>query len=140
MGPPRVNARGRVEAPIQQPLHGPARFEAVDDLGNVLDLDVPVPDSVGVDDHRRPVCAGVEAARRVRANHSLEPAPAELRLERLSHGGASLGGAAATRVSLGADVLTHEDVVTEPTHASVLARPERGDTANAGSEAQRELW
>lgn len=51
------------------------------DLGDILRLDVPVPDSLGIDDHGRPVFALIEAAGLVGSNPRTETGRLDLILE-----------------------------------------------------------
>src|SRR4029453_4162680 len=95
-------------------LDGPAAQDvAVDDLGDVGNLHVPIPHRLGVDDDVGAVLALVEAAGGVRAHRRLEVPAGDLVLEALAEGCRAVGVAASARMAGVARVGADEDVVLE---------------------------
>jgi hypothetical protein len=106
----RVDAAGS-EA---EPLYRLALEDmALDDLRNIAELDVTVPDALWIDDHVGAVLALIEATRGVRPHRGLEVAPTHLVLEALAQGRAPVGIAAPARMPDWACVRADEDVVRE---------------------------
>ena len=84
--------------------------------GNVFDLHMPVPDPLGIDDHRRPVLALFEATRVIGPGQDTEPRLFQFLLECVAERLASFGVAAAPLVAGGANVTADEDVLSERRH------------------------
>ncbi|MBE7451170.1 MAG: hypothetical protein HS111_20420 [Kofleriaceae bacterium] len=89
---------------------------ALDQLGDVVDRDVAVPDLLGADDDGDALLALVEAAGVVGADTVVEAAGLEGLLEGVADVAAALGLAAAAGVVGGALVDAHEDVAGEARH------------------------
>jgi hypothetical protein len=103
---------------LKQPLDDFAADEVlVDDLGDVVDGDVPVPDLLGVDDDADPVLALVEAAGVVRADDLTEPSRLQLCLQPIANLGAAAGLAAALGIVGGTLVDADEHVALKARHA-----------------------
>jgi tRNA A-37 threonylcarbamoyl transferase component Bud32 len=104
---------------LQQALHDLAAEEVlVDDLGDVVDGDVRVPDLLRVDDDADAVLALVEAAGIVRPHDLGDAARCELGLELVADLHASLGLAAPLGVVGRALVDADEDVALKARHLS----------------------
>ncbi len=101
----------------QEPRHDLAADQVLlDDLRDVVDGDVAVPDLLGVHDHRDPVLALIEAPRVVGADLLGEPALGERLLQPIPDLGAPAGLAAPLGVLRRALVDAHEDVTLEARH------------------------
>lgn len=83
---------------------------ALDELRNIVDGDIAVPDLLGVHDDRYAVCALIEASGVVRTHLARDAMGGDLLLEFVAHFGTALGLAAALRVISGALVDAYEDV------------------------------
>jgi hypothetical protein len=104
---------------LEQALDDLATDEVfVDDLRDVLDGDVLVPDLLRVHDDADAAFALVEAAGVVGANQFGEPTRRELGLELVAHIDAALGLTRALRMVRRALVDTDEDVALETRHLS----------------------
>ena len=126
-----VLARGGVDATLgkAQALDGTIACNVrPNDLGDVGELYVSVPDALGIDHHGRTVLALVEASGFVSADGGLQPTEGELSLKGpLEVGGAS-GIAASARVAARALVAAYEDVFCEFWHADSLVTTKTGRT------------
>jgi hypothetical protein len=91
---------------------------ALQDLLDIFELDIPVPNSLGINDHVGAVLALVEAPRRVGPHRGLQVPLLDLYLEALSKTSAPIGVATASRVPLRAGVGANEEVVLETGHSA----------------------
>lgn len=89
------------------------RFHNFGDVGNI---DVAVPDGVGVDHHRWTMLALVQAAGRVRAHRCLNPGLRQLRFEGPLQVSTSCRIAASTRMPVGPLVPAYKDMFREIRH------------------------
>src|ERR1700690_4189650 len=95
----------------------------LDQLGEIREGDVSVPDLLGIDDHGDAVLALIETAGVVRADRLGQPDRLQLELELVAHLDAALGFAAALRMALGTLVGAHEDVSLETRHLAEAYHP-----------------
>ena len=106
--------------------------------------DPAIPDLLGVDHHRHPALAGIEAAGGVGPHAALEAALVQLALERLAHRLGSLGRAAPLGAVGRPDVGADEDVALEARHvgidhSGVAPASARLDFARGGSKYRLSL-
>jgi hypothetical protein len=86
------------------------------DPGYVLDRDVAIPDSLGINHDGRPMLALFEAAGMVGADQRAESGLFQLLLERLAQRLLPFGIAAAARVARRTDIAADENVMGERRH------------------------
>src|SRR5690606_1986342 len=110
-----------------------------DDLLDVLGAHAAVPDVVGIDHHRRPLLARVEAAGLVRADDLVEAERGELLLEGVAHRLAPAVAARGLGRALGPLVGADEDVaLVGRRHVGEITRaPGSRHAAPAGALAAR---
>jgi hypothetical protein len=96
-----------------------ARNVGLNNLGDVRELYVSIPDTLGIDHHGRTVLALVEASGVVSPDGGLQPAEGELSLKGALEVAGASGIAASARVATRALVAAYEDVFCEFRHATV---------------------
>jgi hypothetical protein len=124
-----VLARAGVDATLRQAqaLDGAvAGNVGLNDLGDVGELYVSVPDALGIDHDGRTVLALVEASGFVSADGGLQPAEGELSLKGPLEIGGAGGIATSARVAAGALVAAYEDVFCKFWHAKSLVKNKNG--------------
>ena len=104
------------------------RYVGLNDLGDVGESYISVPDALGIHHNGRAMLALVEASGLVSADGGLQPAKGELSLKRPLEIGGAGGIAAAARVAARALVAAYEDVFCELCHANSLVTIKTGRT------------
>ena len=111
-----------------------ARNVGLNDLGDVGESYISVPDALGIHDNGRTMLALVEASGFVSADRGLQPAEGELSLKGSLELGGTRGIAASARVAVRSLVAAYEDVFCEFCHANSLVTTKTGRTGRPADD------
>jgi hypothetical protein len=132
MGTIGIVQAGLVNQQVVEDL--PSQDRPGDDPGDVLDGDLPVPDSLGINHDGRPVLALIEAARVVGSGQQAETRLPELDLEGILECLGAVGVAATPLVAGLANIAADENVMSKGRHiASHESWLEIGKPGQAGA-------